>query len=39
MHKSLIINSKTPLASPEGVHGELAFRVSLQIDIMTEQLY
>ncbi len=30
---------KTPFEIPEGAHGEMAFWASLQIAIMTEQLY
>lgn len=30
---------KNPFEIPEGAHGEMAFWASLQIDIVTEQLY
>jgi len=36
----ILLKSKTAILKiPEGAHGEMAFWASLQIDIVTEQLY
>lgn len=35
----ILLKIENPFEIPEGAHGEMAFWASLQIAIMTEQLY